>query len=144
MPTNVKAAPYVVKTGLVNQADFPLVPAGQYTISVAAMSVYGADVSIPYTAVNVPSSPKIVTLVGDPTASLTWSAPQSLGGSALVGYDVLVAPAAGGSPRAIVYGTMSTSATLTGLAPGAWSVAVRTRTTFGEGPTSYPAPVTVT
>ena len=65
-----------------------------YTFKVAAINAVGtgsqsADPSNPVTPATVPGAPTVVTAVGgDASASVSWTAPASDGGSAVTGYVV--------------------------------------------------------
>ena len=53
-----------------------------------------------FLAAAVPGAPTaVVATAGIQSASLTWTAPASNGGSAITGYEVAITPAAPAGPR---------------------------------------------
>ena len=89
----------------------------------------------------LPTAPTgVAATAGVHSASVTWAAPASSGGSAITGYTVLPSPA---TSSAVVTVT-GTAATVTGLANGtAYTFTVSASNALGTGPPSAPsAPVT--
>ncbi len=84
----------------------------------------------------VPGAPGGVTAVaGNGQASVSWSAPSSDGGSAILAYTVTASP--GGSQVTV---GVATSALVTGLANGtAYMFTVHARNAVGNGPESNPS-----
>jgi len=93
--------------------------------------------SIEVTPVGLPGAPtSVVATRGNASASLTWNAPASDGGSPITGYEVLVRQGTtvlpAGPPIAIT--VSATTATATGLSNGtAYNFQVRAVTALGAG-----------
>lgn len=121
---------------------------GSRPASVPAQSMRGVSLTVDCTQGNVcggngatvPGAPGGVTAVaGNGQASVSWSAPSSDGGSAILGYTVTASP--GGAK---VIAGLATSALVTGLANGtAYTFTVHAKNAVGDGPESAPSsPVT--
>ena len=95
----------------------------------------GASTSAP--PATAPGAPTAVSATaGNQSASLTWSAPASDGGSAITGYDVLLAPA----PPSAVSTVTGTTASITGLVNGTtYTFSVTATNAIGTGPASAPS-----
>ena len=115
-----------------------------YTFKVRARNSVGwgqfsdtSEAATPLPA-STPSAPRTVTAVGGAgSATVSWAAPVSDGGSAITSYTVT------GSPS----GTCTVSGltcTITGLAAGSYTFTVTARNANGAGATSAPAGATVT
>ncbi len=115
-----------------------------YSFAVAAFNASGTGppaLSNPVTTPTVPGAPtNVVPSAGDQSASLSWTAPASNGGSPVTGYVVAISPPA---PQAQVV-VNGTSATVTGLVNGtAYTFTVAAVNAVGTGPQSSPSsPVT--
>ena len=125
-----------------------LVNGTAYTFRVAARSTVGTGAqSAPTAAITprtVPSPPLSVAAVAGPNqAVVSWSTPNSNGGSAITGYTVI--PAIGGVAQTpIVYNASATSRTITGLTNGTtYTFTVVARNVAGSSSASGPSvPVT--
>ncbi|RCG27302.1 DUF11 domain-containing protein [Sphaerisporangium album] len=118
-----------------------LTAGASYTFTVAAVNAVGTGAAgaqsnavVPYT---VPGQPAITSVTaGDATATLTWTAPSSTGGSPITGY--IVTPYIGNvaqTPQTFT-GTATTQ-TVTGLTPGtAYTFTVTAQNIAGPGPAS--------
>ncbi|MGO9828931.1 MAG: fibronectin type III domain-containing protein [Myxococcaceae bacterium] len=86
---------------------------------------------------SVPTAPtNLVAVAGDQSASLTWAAPASTGGSPISAYDVVVSPTMA-SAQIVVSGT---SASVTRLSNGtAYTFTVAAVNAVGTGPASLPS-----
>jgi methionine-rich copper-binding protein CopC len=86
------------------------------TISVGAVTAAGAQVTVA-NGVQPPGAPQSVQATGrDGTATVTWQAPASEGGSPIVSYRVTASPGGLG----VTVGASARTATLTGLTNGTW------------------------
>jgi hypothetical protein len=122
----------------------PLTSGTAYTFTVAAVNAVGTGpASLPSLAVTptasapgVPGAPtNVVAVAGNQSASLTWAAPASTGGSPVTGYSVAISPAA--SAQVVVSGT---SASVTALTNGtAYTFTVAAVNAVGTGPASLPS-----
>ncbi|MBU4335220.1 MAG: Ig-like domain repeat protein, partial [Actinobacteria bacterium] len=132
-----------VASGSTVSATWPGVGLGQHGWYVRTTDPYGAvDVSDVHTFDAVPTAPGAVTSVtaraGLSQATVTWQAPTSDGGSAVLGY--VVTPWRDGVPGSpVTTADASTSATVPGLAPGSWTFTVAAVNAVGTGPSSEPS-----
>jgi hypothetical protein len=120
-----------------------LVVGTDYSVTVTARNRLGdSDPSDPrsITTTAVPGAPTIVSASGgDAHVTLTWTAPTSDGGSAIIGYMVTVNP---GDHEEYVDGSTLT-ATVTGLAVGTeYTVRVIARNLLGDSDSSDPRSIT--
>ncbi|GAA2569471.1 hypothetical protein GCM10010435_49360 [Winogradskya consettensis] len=111
-----------------------------YTIRLRARNDVGAGPSAsapPVTPTAVPGAPTGVVAVGrDRGATVTFTAPDSDGGSPIIGYDVSV-------DNGATWAVLPADGTVTGLTNGTtYTVRLRARTSAGTGPASAPATVT--
>jgi photosystem II stability/assembly factor-like uncharacterized protein/chitodextrinase len=112
-----------------------------YVFQVYATNAVGngvsSEASNPVTPMTVPGVPTgIVASAGDASATLSWSAPVSNGGSAIIGYALTISPA---TPGAVINVT-GTSALVTGLANGTnYSFQVYATNAEGDGLSSAPS-----
>jgi sugar lactone lactonase YvrE/ketopantoate hydroxymethyltransferase len=108
-----------------------------YTVSVIANNASGSSAAATavstYTPGAVPGLPNnVVASAGNTQATVTWSAPTSIGGSAIINYTITATPAAG-SPTSVTVGNVST-ATLTGLTNGTtYTITVLATNSIGSG-----------
>ena len=115
-----------------------------YTFTVVARNVAGAGpasgASAEVTPAAVPGAPGAVTAVkGDASATLTWTAPASTGGSPVTGYTITTTP--GGTTTTVA--PDRTSSTVTGLTNGtAYTFAVVATSAVGAGPATRSTAVT--
>ncbi|WP_214109611.1 DUF7927 domain-containing protein [Acrocarpospora catenulata] len=121
-----------------------LTAGASYTFTVAAVNAIGTGTAsaqsnavVPYT---VPGQPTITSATaGDGSATLTWTAPSSNGGSAITSY--VVTPRIGGvaqTPQ--TFSSTATTQTVTGLTPGtAYTFTVTAVNAAGSGPASAPS-----
>jgi hypothetical protein len=153
--TNYRVTPYIngiaqtsVLTGssLTNFRFSGLNNGTTYTFTVAALNAAGAGPdSLPSNPVTpVPAPPPgpptgVVATGGDRTASLTWTAPTSDGGSPITNYRVT--PYINGVAQSpIVTGSTQTSYTVTGLANGTtYTFTVAATNSSGYGAESTPS-----
>ena len=126
-----------------------------YTFTVQATSTVGAGAisvpSIPVTPVTVPGAPTLVTVTpANASATVTWTAPSSDGGSPVTGYTVVATdtttPANGG--QACAWTTGPLTCTVTGLTNGdTYTFSMSATNAAGAGAPSVPSspviPVTV-
>ncbi len=122
-------------TGLANGAT--------YTFTVSAFNAVGAGpnsaASVPVTTLDVPDAPtNVVAVAGDQSASLTWAAPASTGGSPIMGYSIVISPPAPPA-QIVVSGTSGSVIALTNGTPYTFTVAAVNA--VGTGPASLPSPV---
>jgi fibro-slime domain-containing protein/RHS repeat-associated protein len=120
-----------------------------YSFAVAATNAAGtgpaSEPSPVVTSLTVPGAPRTVAAVaGDGSATVTWSAPESDGGSPVLFYRIEPLPA--GAPVTVPGGTFS--ALIPGLENGtAYTFIVRAQNAVGVGPESAPSasvlPVTI-
>ena len=112
-----------------------------YTLQVAAVNLFGTGpLSAPsnaVTPVGLPGAPSGVLAVrGNTSASLTWTAPTSDGGSPITGYNVMVRTG-GTLVRTDVLTGTATSTVITGLTNGtAYNFRVQAVNLLGAGPAS--------
>jgi titin len=115
-----------------------------YTFTVAATNAVGAGPAsapsnsvTPKPAANVPGAPTNVTAAaGDASATVSWTAPVSDGGSPVTAYSVISLP---GGLQAVV-SAPSTTAKVTGLTNGtAYTFTVTASNLIGSGPASAPS-----
>ncbi|MEV6984399.1 fibronectin type III domain-containing protein [Sphaerisporangium sp. NPDC051017] len=118
-----------------------LTAGASYTFTVAAVNAVGTGAAgaqsnavVPYT---VPGQPAVTSVTaGDGTATLTWTAPASNGGSPITGY--IVTPYIGNvaqTPQ--TFSSTATTQTVTGLTPGtAYTFTVTAQNIAGPGPAS--------
>jgi hypothetical protein len=118
-----------------------LVDGTPYTFTVTAQNAAGssggaATVSA-VTPLSAPSAPTAVSATpGDTTATVTWTAPSSNGGTTITGYTVTASP---GDRTATVAGSLRT-ATVTGLTNGtAYTFTVRATNSVGSSAASSPS-----
>ncbi|KAA9084117.1 fibronectin type III domain-containing protein [Microbacterium radiodurans] len=119
-----------------------LAPATAYEISVAAVNAIGTgapSTPLPVTtatpAAVVPEAPTAVSAGAATVTSVvvTWGEPESDGGAAVLGYDIVVL--AGGEPVAAQIVVNGTEAIVSGLAPDtAYEIVVAARNVVGAGP----------
>ena len=115
-----------------------------YSFAVAAVNASGtgpAALSEPITTPDIPGAPTdLAAVAGNQSASLTWVAPASTGGSPITGYSIVISPPA---PSATV-SVSGTTATVTSLTNGtAYSFTVAAVNAVGTGPASLSSsPVT--
>jgi hypothetical protein len=85
----------------------------------------------------VPTAPtNLVAVAGDQSASLSWAAPASTGGSAVTGYSIVVTPPAAAA-QVVISGT---TAQVTPLTNGtAYTFTVAAVNAVGTGPASLPS-----
>jgi Tol biopolymer transport system component len=127
-------------TGLTNET--------QYTITVTATNSAGTGPAsspvlvTPTAAAGAPGPPTGVTAVpGDGSATVSWTAPASSGGSAITGYAVLADPAGTGST--MVKTTSATTMLFDGLTNGVtYTIKVKATNAAGYGEASLPVTVT--
>lgn len=112
------------------------------TMTVAATNEVGtgpaSDPSLPFVVATFPGVPAnvIAATSGASQATVTWSAPASDGDSPIVFYSVVTSP---GGARVTV-DAPSTTAVITGLAPGTYTFTVRAiNQDVGGGPFSEPS-----
>jgi hypothetical protein len=108
---------------------------GTTTITAISEGKSGSvDVTVAAPLPVVPGAPAApLATAGNRSASLTWAAPSSNGGSAVTGYSVLITPAV---PSAVITVT-GTSASITGLSNGTpYTFAVTATNAVGTGPAS--------
>ena len=114
-----------------------------YTFRVAARNEIGTGASsVPSLAITTPDLPGAPTgltaVAGDQSALLTWAAPGSTGGTALIGYTVVCSPPA---PSA-VFSVVGSTARITGLTNDTpYGFTVYATTYVGSGPVSATSPV---
>jgi len=112
-----------------------------YTFSVTASNAIGTGApsastnSVTPTAATVPGAPTSATAIaGNAQATVTFTAPASNGGSAIVGYTVLSSPPGGVDTNA---GTTGLSHVITGLTNGTpYTFTVTATNVVGAGPAS--------
>jgi titin len=131
-------------TGALNCSITGLANGTAYTIDVVAINAIGTSVpavlTIPVTPFSVPTAPlNPVGVPGDTTATITWSAPASNGGSPITLYTVT------SSPGAFTCTSVTTlSCTVTGLTDGtSYTFTVVATNAAGAGPASLPSPSVV-
>ncbi|MFP5347593.1 MAG: fibronectin type III domain-containing protein [Actinomycetes bacterium] len=113
-----------------------------YTFTVTATNTVGdgpaSERSAPVTPMTVPDAPVIGTAsAGDASASVSWSAPASNGGSALTGYTVLAHPADGGAALRTDVPADATTAQVTSLTNGTtYTFTVTASNAAGSSPES--------
>jgi len=115
-----------VVTGLANGTE--------YTATVGATNAAGtttSEPSAPVTPRTVPGAPTAVQAVrGDQSATVSWTAPESNGGSPITGYTVTVTP--GGTTKQV--GADATSTVVSGLTNGtAYTFSVLATNVAGDG-----------
>ncbi|HEY4377630.1 MAG TPA: fibronectin type III domain-containing protein, partial [Acidimicrobiales bacterium] len=125
-----------VITGLANGTTYTFQVAAQNGVGVGASSLSSNAVT-PAPPLTAPSAPTIGTATaGDGQATLTWSAPSSNGGSAVIGY--LVTPYIGATAQtAQLFGSVATAETIVGLANAStYTFRVAALNVIGTGPQS--------
>ena len=118
------------------RAGFYSPEAGQYVILGGHGRVYGLKLN--FSGATVPSAPLSVTAsAGNASATVSFSAPASAGGSPVTGYTVSSTPAGGVDAQA---GSASMTRTITGLANGTiYRFTVTATNAVGTGPPSAPS-----
>jgi len=123
-------------TGLTNGTAVQFRVAAVNAVGTGSYST--ASTAVTPTAGNPPGAPTGLTATaGNAQISLAWTAPSSVGSSAITGYSVEYTPS-GGSAQTVATGSTSTSYTLTGLTNGtAYTARVAAVNAAGTG--SYTA-----
>ncbi|HXY85157.1 MAG TPA: N,N-dimethylformamidase beta subunit family domain-containing protein [Gaiellaceae bacterium] len=140
--TGSAATSYTV-TGLTNGTAYTFTVAAINSAGTGAESAASAAVT-PVQGVTVPGAPTGLSgAPGDETAALTWTAPASNGGSAIIGY-VITPYIAGTAQGSVLTGSTATSFTVSGLANGTtYTFTVAAINAVGPGLNSAPSnPVT--
>ena len=113
-----------------------LTPGVAYTLVVSASNVAGSGNAASTTAqapADLPTAPTGIAaspgVPGSAAISVSWSAPASEGGSAIIGYTATATPATGSSAVQTCTTSGATSCTITGLDPGAAYTLTVTATT---------------
>lgn len=127
-----------------------LTPGRKYSITVAAKNSVGfsmeSDAITPTTAAIVPKPPTNLTISSATSHSLdlSWSAPQSDGGSAIVSYRITYTPS-GGSPITVFTDAAEISYALSSLDPGVdYTITVAAQNGVGFSNESSAASLTTT
>ena len=124
-----------------------------YTISLTATNAVGTSLPsapslvVPGTVATVPDAPTISTATpGNTTATLTWTAPASNGGSTITGYTITSVNTTTTNTAAgtITVGAAATNGTVTGLTNGqTYTLRVVATNALGDSPASAPSnPIT--
>jgi len=135
-------SPVVTRTGIARTATSGtvtgLVNGTTYTLQVRAVNLFGpgplSAASNPVTPVGLPGTPTtVVAIRGNASASLSWTAPASNGGSAITGYQVQVRTGTTVVRTDVLTGP-STSTLVTGLTNGtAYNFRVAAVNAIGTG-----------
>jgi hypothetical protein len=133
IPTGSTATSYTVPS-LTNGTAYTFTVAATNAIGTGSQSAQSNAVTP--TAPTVPGAPtSVVATAGNASASLTWTAPSSNGGSAITGYTVT--PYIAGVAQAPQFTGTATNTTVTGLTNGtAYSFTVAASNAVGTGPAS--------